>query len=78
MVKSEEIERPEDGWKKITDMLRATYICASPDLIIRAIKRVNNFMCGKILKVQPRFGPPSYENDVIVTFDYKGLMICEL
>ena len=29
MVKEADIARPEDGWKKITDMLRAEYSCST-------------------------------------------------
>ena len=51
LLKTNEIERPEDGWKKITDMLRGSYTCTTSESITQALKRVQTFMKGKILRI---------------------------
>ena len=80
MVKEKKVAREEDGWKDLTDMLRATYKCSTAQQVLRCLDLLfSSHNIVKVLRLKPRFGAKGKGlNDVMVNFDYKGQMICEL
>jgi len=58
MVTAKEITKAHEGWKKITDMLRASYTCttAGTALSILSILEKADKDTIKLLRIIPRFG----------------------
>ena len=65
-------------WARITDLLRATYICKDSDQIIKTLNLIDKNDRVTILRLKPRFGSGKKLNDMIINFEYQGKMICEL
>ena len=61
----------------MTDLNRCKVICYSPEEVIKCYMLLinDNFIKG-ILKIKPRFNTAM--KDVIVVFDFKWIMICEI
>ena len=57
MQKDGEISNPNDGWKRITDMLRASYVCNNAKQVLAALDAIQSNKRVKILRIKPRFGP---------------------
>jgi len=73
MKEKKTISDLKDGWKKITDMLRATYTCTTCQQVLSVLKCLFNNSIIKVLTIVPRFGiEKPHLNDMIITFDFKG------
>ena len=42
MYQKNEIENKNQGWKKVTDMLRASYLCVNAKEVKKAIDKLND------------------------------------
>ena len=79
MYENNKIDNLEDGWKNLTDLLRASYTCRTPRRLYDALSALHKNDRVKLLSVKPRFGiAHEYLNDVLVTFEYNSKMICQV
>ena len=79
MYKEGKSSNLEEGWKLITDMLRCTTTCKDSEEVLNILSILANNKVTKILKIDPKFGPKrNNANEIIINFDYEGLMICEM
>ncbi len=60
-----------DGWMKLTDMLRASTRCKTAAEVVEKIDIIRASTRAKIMRLKPRFGPKKKNlNDVTVNFEY--------
>ena len=60
-----------EGWKHITDMLRATVNYTTHEGVIDCIEKLEKSKIVKILRIQLNFGPKcNNENYLIINYDY--------
>ena len=79
MHKDQEILEQSEGWKRLTDMLRASHTVKSAQDVLDTIALLDQSDRVTIMRLKPRFGPKKKNlNDVTVNFDYMGRMVCEL
>jgi len=69
-----------EGWPKLTDLLRAKLLCHNSKQVLAALEKLSkNQRVKEILRIKPRFGPQNKNLNILtITFDYKGEMICDL
>ena len=72
MFNKGEISSLNEGWTKLTDILRANVVCENKDKVMKVLETFIAFQRATILRVKPRFGPPKNLNDVTINFDYQG------
>jgi len=79
MVIDGQIKDISDGWRKLTDMLRARYTCSSAAQVIKALDLLSNTDKAALLRIVPKLGLQTKRlSNLTVNFDYDGKMICEL
>ena len=75
------ISQIRDGWKKLTDLLRAQLFCTETHQLLEYFKSLQESPRVKVIRLKPRFGfgpKAGGLNDLTVNFIYKGQMVCEL
>jgi len=81
LEKPPKINKLEEGWTKLTDLLRGQVHYYTTEEIKEAVTKLEDNARVKILRLKPRFGNDDVckgLNDLTVNFVYNGLMICEL
>ena len=78
MYHTREISKVEDGWMKITDMLRAQCICLSSNEVEETLDKLSIDQRVQILRIEPRLKLNNQFNDLKVYFEYQHQMICEI
>ena len=74
MVRNKEIEKEEEGWKKITNLFRATFICTDALSLLGVLNKLDANERVTILCMKPRIDL----NNVLAIIDYRGQIIFEL
>ena len=77
MVANKEITKQSDGWKKLTDTLRAKLVCSHATEILNTLETLQNSSNVKLMRMKLKFCKSTNKNEIIINFDYKGQMICE-
>jgi len=79
MKKERKVDNLSDGWKFLTDLLRSMINCKKAQQVIDVVETLIASDKAHILRLKPRFGPKCKNlNDLMINFNYKGQMICEL
>ena len=73
MYDHNEIKHPQEGWTRLTDMLRACYNCSSTNEVLNTVEYFITQNRVTLHRIKPRFGPQNLNlNDVTLNFDYEG------
>ena len=78
MVDDDEIPVASEGWKKLTDMLRASYSCERPQELLDTLAALESSERVRIARIQPRLRQKEEShsneghNDVTINFEYQG------
>jgi len=68
-----------EGWSRITDMLRAQFTVENAKGVRQILEKFKSNKNAKIIRIKPRFGKSNNNlNTLILNFNYKDQMICEL
>ena len=68
MVEKKEINSPEEGWKKITNLFRATFVCTDALSILGVLNKLEANAKVSLLCLKPRLDL----NNLLAIIDYQG------